>query len=70
MKQVDEMPKNGEFTATWIGFNKQFSFLYKTDKDTGFVSLYNKEDDQWSELEDQETVEQSFKNLNAKFFVL
>ena len=70
MKQVDEMPKNGEFTATWIVLDKQFSFLYKTDKDTGFVSLYNKEDDQWSELEDQETVEQSFKNLNAKFFVL
>ena len=70
MKQVDEMPKQGEFIAEWSKFNKKFSFLYRTNKDTGFVSLYHEDSSQWSELEDQETVEQSFKNLNATFFVL
>jgi len=71
MKQVDKMPKQGEFIAVWSKLNnKKFLFLYRADKDTGFVSIYNESDDRWSELEDQETVEESFKNLNATFFVL
>ena len=70
MKQVSEMPKQGEFTATWSEFNKEFSFIYRTDEDTGLVSLYHEGTGEWSELEDQETVEQSFKNLNATFFML
>ncbi len=71
MKQVDEMPRQGEFIAECIVLNsKKLSFLYRADKDTGFISLYNRSDDQWSGLEDQETVEESFKNLNSTFFVL
>ena len=70
MKRVDEMPKTGEFIGTWVMFDKKFKFRYKTDNDTGVVSIYNKEHDQWSELEDQGTVEQTFKNLKADFFVI
>ena len=68
MKQVDEMPKQGEFIAEWMILGKHTSKLYRACD--GFVSLYDEDTSQWSELEDQETVEQSFKDLNAKFFVL
>ena len=68
MKQVDEMPKQVEFIAEWMILGKSTSKLYRACD--GLVSLYDEDTGQWSELEDQETVEQSFKDLNAKFFVL
>ena len=68
MKQVNEMPKQVEFIAEWMILGKRTSKLYRACD--GLVSLYDEDTGQWSELEDQETVEQSFKDLNAKFFVL
>ena len=69
MKQVYEMPDSGLFVAEWTLFDGKFSFLYKKDKETGFVSIYHSESGGWSELEDQDTVEQTLKNLKANLFV-
>ena len=70
MKQVNEMPDSGLFVAEWTLFDGKFSFLYKKDKETGFVSIYHSESRDWSELEDQDTVEQTLKNLKANLFFL
>ena len=68
MKQVKEMPTSGQFVAVWMILGKPTSKLYRACD--GLVSLYDEDASQWSELEDQETVDQSFIDLNAKFFVL
>ena len=68
MLEVKEMPTSGQFVAEWMILGKSTSKQYRACD--GIVSLYDEDTGQWSELEDQETVEQSFKDLNAKFFVL
>ena len=53
---------------TMLGYDIALPLTDSADWD--LIVEMDEDASQWSELEDQETVDQSFKDLNAKFFVL
>lgn len=62
MKQVDEMPKEGQFIAVWEFGGRLWSDTIMIDEDTGSFLVYNSGLDAWNE-------DVWHNPKNAKFFI-